>query len=66
MQKWCRNSLHELLKNACQSAKVHRVNLIKSLSVLGIYENLPQSIDFVNKMKYNEYTNIDKLIYQIN
>ena len=25
-----------------------------------------QSIDFVNKMKYNEYTNIDKLIYQIN
>lgn len=29
-------------------------------------ENLAQSIDFVNKMKYNEYTNIDKLIYQIN
>ena len=27
---------------------------------------LEQSIDFVNKMKYNEYTNIDKLIYQIN
>ena len=39
---------------------------------------LVQSIDFVNKMKYNEYTNracqyqcgkfynIDKLIYQIN
>ena len=31
-----------------------------------IYENLLQSIDFVDKMKYNEYTNIDKLIYQIN
>lgn len=29
-------------------------------------EILVQSIDFVNKMKYNEYTNIDKLIYQIN
>lgn len=25
-----------------------------------------KGIDFVNKMKYNEYTNIDKLIYQIN
>ncbi|MBQ3145753.1 MAG: hypothetical protein IJB90_04215 [Clostridia bacterium] len=25
-----------------------------------------KSIDFVNKIKYNEYTNIDKLIYQIN
>ena len=42
------------------------MNLINSLSVLEIYEILAQSIDFVNKMKYNEYTNIDKLIYQIN
>jgi len=24
------------------------------------------NIDFVNKISYNEYTNIDKLIYQIN
>ena len=30
------------------------------------YENLTKNIDFENKMKYNEYTNIDKLIYQIN
>ena len=37
-----------------------------SLGVLKIYEILAQSIDFVNKIKYNEYTNIDKLIYQIN
>ena len=29
-------------------------------------EKLVQSIDFVNKMKYNEYTNNDKLVYQIN
>ena len=29
-------------------------------------KNSFKSIDFVNKMKYNEYTNIDKLIYQIN
>ena len=36
--------------------KVHRVNSINSLSVLEIYEILAQSIDFVNKMKYNEYT----------
>ena len=39
--------------------KVHRVNSINSLSVLEIYEILAQSIAFVNKMKYNEYTNID-------
>ena len=25
-----------------------------------------KSIDFRNKMVYNEYTNIDKLVYQIN
>ena len=42
------------------------MNLINSLSVLEIYEILAQSIDFVNKIMYNEYTNIDKLIYQIN
>jgi len=27
---------------------------------------LEQSLDLVNKMRYNEYTKIDKLIYQIN
>ena len=29
-------------------------------------KSINQSIDFINKMKYNEYTKIDKLIYQIN
>jgi len=29
-------------------------------------EKMIQSIDFVDKIKYNEYTNVDKLIYQIN
>ena len=28
-------------------------------------EKMIQSIDFVDKIKYNEYTNVDKLIYQI-
>ena len=40
--------------------------LINSLDVCEIYENSTKNIDFVNKMKYNKYTNIDKLIYQIN
>ena len=31
-----------------------------------IYEKFLKTLDFVNKMKYNEYTKIDKLIYQIN
>ena len=35
-------------------------------SILERWENLSKSIDFINKMQYNEYTNIDKLIYQIN
>ncbi len=28
-------------------------------------EKMIQSIDFLDKIKYNEYTNVDKLIYQI-
>ena len=35
-------------------------------SILERWENLSKTIDFINKMQYNEYTNIDKLIYQIN
>lgn len=29
-------------------------------------KKLCKTIDFVNKMKYNEYTNNDKAFYQIN
>ena len=36
------------------------------MNVLQDLWKLAKSIDFVDKMKYNEYTNIDKLIYQIN
>ena len=57
--KWTQNSLF-LREKFTEWTKLN------SLSVLEIYEILAQSIDFVNKMKYNEYTNIDKLIYQIN
>lgn len=30
------------------------------------YKKMFRSLDFINKIGYNEYTNIDKAIYHIN
>ena len=49
-----------------QILQIQTISKISNWTVTKIRGNLLKSIDFVNKMKYNEYTNIDKLIYQIN